>query len=103
MCPGRQNCETKRDQARKLVKDLETRGNEAFSAFLEGLRVTGQQNLLELLQKSAPRVHFQPGKSTEAGYLLIQPHPVCKSALPKSSLITYLIEIIFICLLYCRH
>uniref|UniRef100_H2LBD7 Caspase-9 n=1 Tax=Oryzias latipes TaxID=8090 RepID=H2LBD7_ORYLA len=73
------NCETKRDQARKLVKDLETRGNEAFSAFLEGLRVTGQQNLLELLQKSAPRVHFQPGKSTEAGYLLIQPHPVCKS------------------------
>ncbi|XP_011475124.1 caspase-9 isoform X1 [Oryzias latipes] len=78
------NCETKRDQARKLVKDLETRGNEAFSAFLEGLRVTGQQNLLELLQKSAPRVHFQPGKSTEAGYLLIQPHPVyIEDAVPK--------------------
>uniref|UniRef100_A0A3P9HY73 Caspase-9 n=1 Tax=Oryzias latipes TaxID=8090 RepID=A0A3P9HY73_ORYLA len=78
------NCETKRDQARKLVKDLESRGEDAFSAFLEGLRVTGQQNLLELLQKSAPRVHFHPGKSTEAGYPLIQPHPVyIEDAVPK--------------------
>ncbi|XP_051518030.1 caspase-9 isoform X2 [Myxocyprinus asiaticus] len=41
---------TRRDQARKLVTDLETRGSRAFPAFLECLRETGHDDLMELLQ-----------------------------------------------------
>lgn len=46
----------RRDQARQLVKDLETRGSRAFSAFLECLRETGQHALADLLENgdSAP-------------------------------------------------
>ncbi|XP_053338953.1 caspase-9 [Clarias gariepinus] len=46
----------RRDQARQLVKDLETRGSRAFSAFLECLRETGQHTLADLLENgdSAP-------------------------------------------------
>ncbi|XP_051947397.1 caspase-9-like [Xyrauchen texanus] len=40
----------RRDQARKLVTDLETRGSRAFPAFLECLRETGHDDLAELLQ-----------------------------------------------------
>ncbi|KAI5609057.1 caspase-9, partial [Silurus asotus] len=40
----------RRDQARQLVKDLETRGSRAFPAFLECLRETGQHGLAELLE-----------------------------------------------------
>uniref|UniRef100_A0A8C2HTT8 Caspase 9, apoptosis-related cysteine peptidase n=1 Tax=Cyprinus carpio TaxID=7962 RepID=A0A8C2HTT8_CYPCA len=41
---------TRRDQARQLVISLETRGSQAFLAFLECLRETGQHDLAELLQ-----------------------------------------------------
>ncbi|KAF7696123.1 caspase-9 isoform X1 [Silurus meridionalis] len=46
----------RRDQARQLVKDLETRGSRAFPAFLECLHETGQHGLAELLETgdSAP-------------------------------------------------
>uniref|UniRef100_A0A671RKN7 Caspase-9-like n=1 Tax=Sinocyclocheilus anshuiensis TaxID=1608454 RepID=A0A671RKN7_9TELE len=56
---------TRRDQARQLVIDLETRGSQAFPAFLECLRETGQHALAELLQcgdgaRLPPSVPIQP-------------------------------------------
>ncbi|XP_016135669.1 caspase-9 isoform X2 [Sinocyclocheilus grahami] len=56
---------TRRDQARQLVIDLETRGSQAFPAFLECLRQTGQHALAELLQcgdgaRLPPSVPIQP-------------------------------------------
>uniref|UniRef100_A0A8C2C027 Caspase 9, apoptosis-related cysteine peptidase n=1 Tax=Cyprinus carpio TaxID=7962 RepID=A0A8C2C027_CYPCA len=55
----------RRDQARQLVTDLETRGSQAFPAFLECLRETGQHALAELLQcgdgaRLPPSVNIQP-------------------------------------------
>uniref|UniRef100_A0A8C1BAJ4 Caspase 9, apoptosis-related cysteine peptidase n=1 Tax=Cyprinus carpio carpio TaxID=630221 RepID=A0A8C1BAJ4_CYPCA len=55
----------RRDQARQLVTDLETRGSQAFPAFLECLRETGQHALAELLQcgdgvRLPPSVPIQP-------------------------------------------
>lgn len=40
----------RRNQARQLVSDLETRGSLAYPAFLECLRETGQHTLAELLE-----------------------------------------------------
>uniref|UniRef100_A0A8C1VUD4 Caspase 9, apoptosis-related cysteine peptidase n=1 Tax=Cyprinus carpio TaxID=7962 RepID=A0A8C1VUD4_CYPCA len=56
---------TRRDQARQLVISLETRGSQAFLAFLECLRETGQHDLAELLQcgdgaRLPPSVPVQP-------------------------------------------
>ncbi|XP_032426622.1 LOW QUALITY PROTEIN: caspase-9 [Xiphophorus hellerii] len=51
---------TRRDQARQLVRDLETRGNRAFPLFLESLRESGQQGLMETLLNRAPPVQVQP-------------------------------------------
>ncbi|KAL4623775.1 caspase-9 [Arapaima gigas] len=45
-----QSAGTRRDQARQLVRDLETRGKCAFPAFLECLREAGQNQLAGLLQ-----------------------------------------------------
>ncbi|XP_067383868.1 caspase-9 isoform X1 [Channa argus] len=56
---------TRRDQARQLVRDLETRGSLAFPLFLECLKETGQQSLAELLQNGAPGVQLQPAQPTE--------------------------------------
>ncbi|XP_008411476.1 caspase-9 [Poecilia reticulata] len=42
---------TRRDQARQLVRDLETRGSRAFPLFLESLRESGQQSLIETLTR----------------------------------------------------
>ncbi|XP_056124136.1 caspase-9 [Rhinichthys klamathensis goyatoka] len=52
----------RRDQARQLVTDLETRGSQAFPAFLECLRETGHHDLAELLQSGdgAHRPHPIP-------------------------------------------
>ncbi|XP_048872631.1 caspase-9-like [Brienomyrus brachyistius] len=41
---------TRREQARKLLIDLETRGKRAFPAFLECLREAGQEDLAIILQ-----------------------------------------------------
>lgn len=41
---------SRRDQARQLVTDLETRGSLAFPAFLDSLRETGHDDLAEQLQ-----------------------------------------------------
>ncbi|KAG1961606.1 caspase-9 [Pimephales promelas] len=53
---------TRRDQARQVVTDLETRGSQAFPAFLECLRETGHHDLAELLQSGdgADRPHRVP-------------------------------------------
>lgn len=56
---------TRRDKARQLVIDLETRGSQAFPAFLECLRETDQHDLAELLQcggsaRLPPPVPIQP-------------------------------------------
>lgn len=61
-CNGavRQSSGTRRDQARQLVRDLETRGNRAFPLFLESLRESGQQGLMETVLNRAPPVQFQP-------------------------------------------
>ncbi|XP_049342419.1 caspase-9 isoform X2 [Astyanax mexicanus] len=44
----------RRTQARQLVKDLETRGRQAFPAFLECLHETGQSSLAEHLESGNP-------------------------------------------------
>uniref|UniRef100_A0A3B4BBM0 CARD domain-containing protein n=1 Tax=Periophthalmus magnuspinnatus TaxID=409849 RepID=A0A3B4BBM0_9GOBI len=36
---------TRRDQARQLARDIETRGSRAFSLFVESLEETGQMQL----------------------------------------------------------
>lgn len=51
---------TRRDQARQLVRDLETRGSVAFPFFLECLRETGQNSLADLLQSGEPAVQPLP-------------------------------------------
>ncbi|XP_064423931.1 caspase-9 [Latimeria chalumnae] len=55
----------RRDQARQLVTDLQTRGSQAFSIFLECLKETEQRNLADLLREG---LHFQP-----AGPINIKP------------------------------
>ncbi|XP_051895533.1 caspase-9 isoform X2 [Pristis pectinata] len=45
------NSGTRRDQARQLITDLQTRGTKAFPAFLESLEETGQHNLADLLRE----------------------------------------------------
>ncbi|XP_037628124.1 caspase-9 isoform X1 [Sebastes umbrosus] len=67
---------TRRNQARKLVQDLETRGSRAFPLFLECLRETGQHSLAELLQNGAPAVQLQPATPTEVVPLVVQPLPI---------------------------
>ncbi|XP_067873448.1 caspase-9 [Heterodontus francisci] len=45
------NSGTRRDQARQLITDLQTRGSEAFPAFLESLEKTRQHELVDLLRE----------------------------------------------------
>ncbi|KAK5863249.1 hypothetical protein PBY51_000295 [Eleginops maclovinus] len=67
---------TRRDQARQLVRDLETRGSRAFPLFLECLQETGQHSLAELLQNGAPAVQLQPATPTQTVRPVLQPLPV---------------------------
>ncbi|XP_078281780.1 caspase-9 isoform X2 [Rhinoraja longicauda] len=55
-----QNSGTRRDQARQLITDLQTRGTRAFPAFLESLKEMKQHNLADLLGKG---LSFQPSSS----------------------------------------
>lgn len=59
---------TRRDQARQLVRDLETRGSRAFPLFLEILQETGHLALVQALQEGAPPAPLQPS-------ILPQPRP----------------------------
>ncbi|MED6277092.1 hypothetical protein CHARACLAT_009718 [Characodon lateralis] len=66
---------TRRDQARQLVRDLETRGSRAFPLFLESLRESGQQGLVEILLHGAPTVQLQPAVPTVVRPI-VQPLPI---------------------------
>ncbi|KAE8293205.1 Caspase-9 [Larimichthys crocea] len=66
----------RRDQARQLVIDLETRGSRAFPLFLECLQETGQHSLAELLQDGAPPIQLQPATPTQVVRPVLQPIPV---------------------------
>nr|XP_006132789.1 caspase-9 [Pelodiscus sinensis] len=46
-----QRAGTRRDQARQLVTDLQTRGRQAFPAFVSSLQETGQDDLAALLSE----------------------------------------------------
>uniref|UniRef100_A0A3P8SUT7 Caspase 9, apoptosis-related cysteine peptidase n=1 Tax=Amphiprion percula TaxID=161767 RepID=A0A3P8SUT7_AMPPE len=67
---------TRRDQARQLVRDLETRGSRAFPLFLQCLTETGQHSLAEILQSGAPSVHLQPVAPTQVVRPAVQPLPL---------------------------
>ncbi|KAL3063892.1 hypothetical protein OYC64_000253 [Pagothenia borchgrevinki] len=66
----------RRDQARQLVRDLETRGSRAFPLFLECLQEAGQHRLAELLQSGVPSVQLQPATPTQTVRPVLQPLPV---------------------------
>ncbi|XP_068188579.1 caspase-9 [Antennarius striatus] len=63
----------RRDQARQLAMDLETRGSRAFPLFLECLQETGQQSLASLLRNGGPDVQLQPVRTTQAGRPVVHP------------------------------
>ncbi|XP_071377930.1 caspase-9 [Centroberyx affinis] len=67
---------TRRDQARQLVRDLETRGSRAFPLFLQCLQETGQSSLAELLQNGAPPIQPRPPSPIQAVRPVVQPLPV---------------------------
>ncbi|XP_036961203.1 caspase-9 [Acanthopagrus latus] len=70
------SCATRREQARKLVVDLETRGSRAFPLFLQCLQETEQHSLAELLRNGAPTVQLQPATPTQVVRPVLQPLPV---------------------------
>lgn len=74
----RQSSGTRRDQARQLVRDLETRGKKAFPIFLECLQETGQHGLVESLRNGAPPVRIQPATPTQVDRPKLQPLPLSK-------------------------
>ncbi|XP_069096366.1 caspase-9 isoform X4 [Pleurodeles waltl] len=51
---------TRRDQARQLVIDLQTRGSLAFPLFVECLEETGQTELAELLREGCRKQKLDP-------------------------------------------
>ncbi|XP_078499123.1 caspase-9 isoform X2 [Lissotriton helveticus] len=51
---------TRRDQARQLVIDLQTRGSLAFPLFVECLEETGQTKLAELLREGCRKQKLDP-------------------------------------------
>ncbi|KAK9515625.1 hypothetical protein VZT92_026253 [Zoarces viviparus] len=67
---------TRRDQARKLVQDLETRGSRAFPLFLLCLEQTDQQSLAQLLQCGAPAVQLQPATPNKVDLPVVRPLPL---------------------------
>ncbi|XP_031421703.1 caspase-9 [Clupea harengus] len=64
---------TRRDQARQLLRDLETRGSRAFPSFLECLREGGFESLAVLLQSGDPAGQPVPNPLNP----VIRPLPVC--------------------------
>ena len=70
-----QSSGTRRDQARQLLRDLETRGSRAFPSFLECLREGGFESLAVLLQSGDPAGQPVPNPLNP----VIRPLPVCKS------------------------
>lgn len=77
-----QRAGTRRDKARKLVQDLETRGSRAFPLFLVCLEGTGQHSLSELLRSGTPAVRLQTATPSQvvlpAVLPVVLPLPLCK-------------------------
>ncbi|KAG8537408.1 hypothetical protein GDO81_024570, partial [Engystomops pustulosus] len=68
---------TRRDQARQLLIDLETRGSDAFHLFLQCLRESGQLVLANLLQESGgQREVIRPPPQTPVTEIPKKRHPV---------------------------
>nr|QIC34719.1 caspase 9 [Bostrychus sinensis] len=67
---------TRRDQARQLVRDLETRGSQAFPLFLQSLQETGQNSLLVVLQDGAPLPPITPSAPPQVVRPAVQPLPI---------------------------
>lgn len=67
---------TRRDQARQLVRDLETRGSRAFPLFLESLQETGQHRLLQFLQNGASLPSIQLSDPPKVVRPAVKPLPV---------------------------
>ncbi|XP_038149048.1 caspase-9 [Cyprinodon tularosa] len=80
----------KQNQARQLVIDLETRGSRAFPLFLDCLRESGQQDLLEVLLNGSPAAPLQPAAPSAH-------HPVVKPLPIKSPIEVKKIDIVPIC------
>uniref|UniRef100_A0A8C5WG82 Caspase 9 n=1 Tax=Leptobrachium leishanense TaxID=445787 RepID=A0A8C5WG82_9ANUR len=55
-----QSAGTRRDQARQLLIDLETRGSQAFPLFLQCLKETGQHQLVKLLLDQSGGTAIEP-------------------------------------------
>uniref|UniRef100_A0A8D0BUE6 Caspase-9 n=1 Tax=Salvator merianae TaxID=96440 RepID=A0A8D0BUE6_SALMN len=55
-----QTAGSRRDQARQLVTDLQTRGSQAFPAFVSCLQETGQNELADLLSQGCDRTRPPP-------------------------------------------
>ncbi|XP_061458045.1 caspase-9 isoform X1 [Rhineura floridana] len=55
-----QGAGTRRDQARQLVTDLQTRGRSAFPAFIWCLQETGQNDLAALLSSGCDQPQLRP-------------------------------------------
>uniref|UniRef100_A0ACB8EDP8 Uncharacterized protein n=1 Tax=Sphaerodactylus townsendi TaxID=933632 RepID=A0ACB8EDP8_9SAUR len=55
-----QRAGTRRDQARQLITDLQTRGKAALPTFIWCLRKTGQEDLAILLSEGCNRPQLQP-------------------------------------------
>lgn len=66
---------TRRDQARQLVRDIETRGSRAFPLFVELLQETGHLALVQALQEGAPQGPLQPSVPP-APRPTVQPLPI---------------------------
>ncbi|XP_074874250.1 caspase-9 [Carettochelys insculpta] len=64
-----QRAGTRRDQARQLVTDLQTRGRQAFPAFVSSLQETGQNDLAALLSEGYkfPHLHLADIKPVKTG------------------------------------
>ncbi|XP_066547396.1 caspase-9 [Amia ocellicauda] len=73
-----QSAGTRRDQARQLVKDLETRGSRAFPVFLECLLETGQNGVADFLQDGLPIQTPQP--------IPVQPVPIPVTSNPRKEI-----------------
>uniref|UniRef100_A0A8C8VLL9 Caspase-9 n=1 Tax=Pelusios castaneus TaxID=367368 RepID=A0A8C8VLL9_9SAUR len=55
-----QRAGTRRDQARQLITDLQTRGRQAFPAFISSLRETNQNDLADLLSEGCKFPQLRP-------------------------------------------
>ncbi|KAM8862589.1 caspase-9 isoform 2-T2 [Spinachia spinachia] len=67
---------TRRDQARKLVQDLETRGSRAFAILLLCLEETSQHGLAELLRRGAPAPQIHPATPHRVDLPVVRPLPL---------------------------